>query len=137
MRQSAETLLRVALVEALTDDDPHELTTGVYEIQAGIEGRTSGHYSQIGIHGRLQILDSHCDAAELLTAAIGLLTVHIPLSRRQKVLSSIPDEAVQVVRDYEQGETAPHRTAARRLLRGLQHRTGVRWRATPTYQPKK
>ncbi len=132
MPHHPQELLQAGLLTGLAF--PASLEPGEVELQVGIEARVDGFYQQFGLHGRLHVARRQADPDELTTAALALLIRAIPAAKRRTLLSQIPDLAARAVQ--AQAEPLAFRTEARRLLRGLKHRVGVRWKATPTYKPR-
>ncbi len=126
-------LLISALCGAVTP--PDRWPAGEHEIQVAMEGRANGEFEAVGFHGRLSVAPQAVPMEELLEAALCELIQALPPKRRREALLGLGARATALVHD-EDAAAWQHRADARRVLRVLERRTGLTWRATPTHKPR-
>lgn len=114
---------------------PDRWPAGEHEIQVAVEGRANGEFVAAGFHGRLSISPQSVALEKLLEATLCELIQALPPKRRREALRGIGARATELLHD-EEADAWQHRTDARRVLRVLERRTGLTWRATPTHKPR-
>ena len=128
--QVADELIRTAMLAVI--EEPAEFPPGKHEIRFGVEGVASGFHSSFGVHGFLTVKPTAKRGEDLLLSALAVLIAKLPARDRARILKELPARAAA-----NEPQTLPHAKAAARLLRALEKKTGIAWRATPTYKAPK